>query len=372
MLKMSGLMNTPLRKNNNLSDVSNTSTAIKNLKALPAILGKQGQAIFIAKTNTLGEIVADNIFKKLRLVNSDAELDLEKKTIKSFKEVFDSWTRSAIVEAEKDTWSYDAATDTIRNTTNSVSFVGVISPESYSNNVFEITVSSTNGDDDIIGIILAYAKEGDREYTLSAVRCIGGYGNGATSGVWAIIYNMAQGAAKGEKVIWKKSGELKWGNGGVGETKEESGYVENGAYGWSLFPKGTSIKSTRSGDTFKVITTQLNEPDTYVASSEVTIDLNSDPALAVFKGSAPVGFMAISQANSTWKIKTFSGGPNTIIDARGNGALWSYDYASSSWKQDTSFPVENVVAPGRLYGNDTTGALYFSEPGDVINLTRLK
>ncbi|HAF5971225.1 TPA: hypothetical protein G8N92_005134, partial [Salmonella enterica] len=137
MLKMSGLMNTPLRKNNNLSDVSNASTAIKNLKALPAVLGKQGQAIFIAKTNTLGEIVADNIFKKLRLVNSDAELDLERKTIKSFQEVFNSWTRTAVIGAEKDTWSYDAATDTIRNTTNSANFVGVVSPESYSNNVFE-------------------------------------------------------------------------------------------------------------------------------------------------------------------------------------------------------------------------------------------
>ncbi|MCW6598688.1 hypothetical protein [Yersinia ruckeri] len=372
MLKISSLMNTPLRKNNNLSDVANTSLAVKNLKALPAILGKQGQAIFIAKTNTLGEIVADNLFKKLRLVNSDAELNLERQTIKSFKEVFDSWTRTAIVEAEKNTWSYDAATDTIRNTTNSASFVGVVSPESYSNNVFEITVSSNNADDDIIGIVLAYAKEGDKEHTLSAVRSIGGYGNGNAAGVWSVIYNMAQGAAKGEKVIFKKAGELRWGNGGIGETKEQSGYLENGAFGWATFPKGTSIKSTREGDIFRVITTQLDDPDNYVASSEAVIDLNSDPVLAVFKGSAPVGFMAISQANSTWKIKTFSGGPNTIIDARGTGALWSYDYASSSWKQDTSFPITNVVAPGRLYGNDTTGALYFSEPGDVISLTRLK
>ncbi|TPG60105.1 hypothetical protein [Ewingella americana] len=370
MLKMSSLMNSPLRKNNNLSDVANTSAAISNLKALPAVLGKNGQAIFISETNTLGKIVSDSIFRKLRLISSDDELTLEKQTIKSFKEVFDTWTRSATVPAELSAWTYNANLDIIANTTNSSGFVGVASPDSYSNNVFEITLSSTNGDDDLIGIILAFARVGTKDYTLSAIRSVGGFGNGKTAGIWSIVYNLSQ---PDQKIIFKKSGELKWGNGGVGETGAESGYVEGTAgQGWNAFPNGVSIKSTRDGDSFKVITTQLNDPDNYVASSEISLDLNSDAVLAVFKGSASVGFMALSQAASSWKIKTFSGGPNTIIDSRNGGVLWSYDYASSSWKQDTSYPIENAISAGRLYSNETTKALFYSEPGDTINLTRLK
>lgn len=65
-------------------------------------------------------------------------------------------------------WEYKKNENLIYNTTNSASFIGLISPDKYTEYDFDVIVKSTNNDDDVIGVIAAFAKDAQgKEHTLS-------------------------------------------------------------------------------------------------------------------------------------------------------------------------------------------------------------
>lgn len=328
---------------------------------LPAILGNnlEGDTLFCNEDGSQ-DYSGDRVLKVARVVDNDTELANEKALIDGFGTIFNTWQRFShlnndgfpALPAELNGWQYVSSTDSILSTINSVSYIGFVSPERYTKYSLEVNFNSTNGDDDSIGIVLAYTVQNGKQYTLSALRSLGGEGS-----TWILIYNKSQTNAE---IIVNKSNTIKWGNGGSGMTAVEAGYITNTAgLGWNTFPSGTNVKITREGDQFTLITTELNS-SAYVPASEITINLNDYPELLKFKGACSVGYSCASQASSTFKNISFSGDQNIIYDIRDN-SVWVWN--GSSWVLSDK-KMGDYISQGRLLSNQRTKQLFFMQYKD--------
>lgn len=214
---------------------------------------------------------------------------LENKSIRNslvvptFKEVFDGWYRSShqgakpypAIPAETNAWTFDEATDSIRNTTNSSSLVGMISPEGNEVGDYDFItgVSSNNADDDGIGVIFAMVVVDGIEHTLSAV-CSG---TDTRTSHFAVTYNLYQGE-RGQKTLFTHATTLK--------------------HGWDEIPERI-ITVKRRGDVFSIHVTAMMTD----AGSEQSFefDVKDYPELSIFRGAVRFGYCAWSQASSTWR-----------------------------------------------------------------------
>lgn len=214
------------------------------------------------------------------------------------------------------------------------------------------------GDDDTIGIVIAYTVQNGRQYTLSALRSPGG--DNWTAGVgytWLICYNSFQ---FDKRVIANKSNTIKWGNGGTGMTATEAGFITGASgVGWNSFPAGTNIKITRNNDEFTLITTNLNSNE-YVPESQITFNLNDHPDLYKFKGACSVGYSCSSQEDSSFRNISFSGDQNIIYDIRDN-SVWVWN--GSSWVLSDK-KMGDYISQGRLLSNQRTKQLFFMQYKD--------
>lgn len=328
---------------------------------LPVIFGNnlEGDALFCNEDGSQ-DYSGDRVLKVARVVDNDTDLANEKALIDGFGTIFNTWQRFShlnndgfpALPAELNGWQYVSSTDSILSTINSVSYIGFVSPERYTKYSLEVNFKSTNGDDDSIGIVLAYTVQNGKQYTLSALRSLGGEGS-----TWILIYNKSQTNAK---IIVNKSNTIKWGNGGSGMTAVEAGYITNTAgLGWNTFPSGTNVKITRDGDQFTLITTELNS-SVYVPASEITFNLNDYPELLKFKGACSVGYSCASQASSTFKNISFSGDQNIIYDIRDN-SVWVWN--GSSWVLSDK-KMGDYISQGRLLSNQRTKQLFFMQYKD--------
>ena len=252
---------------------------------------------------------------------------------------------------EIQSWSYDSATDTITCTVNSASYIGFISDKKYSSYVHEVRLSSSNNDDDTIGVVIAWhVDEAGREHTLSALRSPGGSGY-----TWRVVYDASR---YGSIVYADKTPVIKWGNGAYGSTDAAAGYVSNQALGgWDDFATGTKIKVVRDGDLITVSTTDLGS-DIYVPGADIIIDLNSSvhTYLNQFRGPKAYGYSASSQPASSFKILSFSDNANSIYDVR-NGDVWKY--TNGAWSKDASTSLLDSIGPGRFLFDRYTKKLFY-------------
>lgn len=230
-----------------------------------------------------------------RQVDSSADLGLdiiENKPIKhdlvipTFKEVFDTWERfshnaSNVFPAnpsELTKWAYDEATDSIRNTTNSSTYIGMVSPITVGDYSFITEVSSSNSDDDWIGVVIAYVvDENGRPHTLD-VLCSGTDTRTQHAYVarnWALGTDPFSGVGSGTIASWTTTQK----------------------YGWDDIPPRI-IDVKREGDIFTINISGFRDVAPIV---DYVLDLNSSPELAIFKDSNKFGYSAQSQAYSTWK-----------------------------------------------------------------------
>ena len=164
----------------------------------------------------------------------------------SFEEVFNSWYRLShspdfprqypAIPEETEKWEYDEETDSIRNTTNSGSMVAMMSPEdnTVGDYDFETVVSSTSGDDDWIGVIIALVERDGIEHTLSVLA------SATTTHTQhlTIGYNHRQSANEGNVTIITDTTDI--------------------VAGWNKFPERT-IKVTRRGSVFTIKVTTYQE-----------------------------------------------------------------------------------------------------------------
>lgn len=228
-------------------------------------------------SNPLHALGLDNINNKTL---SDSAI------LPAFSTVFNSWYRFShgsnglfpSAPSELTTWTYNAATDSIRNTTNSNTFIGMVSNETVGDYEFDVKVSSTDGDDDWIGLVLGFYKDPitGKEYTLSALRVLnGGAANKAPT--FSLVYNF------GQTDSWVISSQ---------------GPVI--AKGWNTAGVAR-LRAVREGNMLSVYSYVLSSIDaTQPLQNSYVLDLTSDPRLAVFLGETKYGYGALSQTASTW------------------------------------------------------------------------
>lgn len=297
-----------------------------------------------------------------------AELAKLKSADEDFSRVFSTWRRFSVVgsnlvspavPAEIDAWVYDSVNNKIVCQVNSTSVIGFVSPKSYSDYTFEAQMTSSDADDDLIGVLLGYYQEDGNTHTLTAFRTPGGGTN-----LWIIAKDFG---TTEQKYISNINGGLKWWDGTVNDSRPlVPGEATANGKGWGQWLQGVKIRATRVGDVLTVETTDLNG-SVYVPTATVTIDLAADDDLAGFTGSSPVGYVCFSQTLSTWKTLARPDGRQPIYDLSAGHVL---EFDGSDWAVGES--SDELVHAGQIYHTALTGKTHFVDTfGDVFLIADL-
>lgn len=332
----------------------NPSTGVMSYDLPSAV---DGEILYADGNNTKrfkpGPLVTTGMF-----VTSDEDLNFAKNQVTPQSQIISRWkafshqgANQPANPAELTAWEYVAASNSIRNTTNSGTFIGLVSDKNYKDYVHEVRLRSESQDDDIIGIVLAYVVENGVEYTLVANRSCGGFGHPWTI---AYCYNTSM-----SWIIHTGATSIKWSNGSYGANASAAGYT--GTPGWAPLTTGTKVKATRTGNTITVITTDINTED-YVQASEFTINLESDPRLSKFMVGAAIGFCAHSQQFSYWDQLQFID-KTPIYDMR-NGQKWIQN--GTSWVVDSGSSLTSSVGTGRILSDKVSGSSYYIVDSSTI------
>lgn len=339
------------------TDVKTKTDSLDNSK-IDKIVGNAGQLLTIERDGS-SRIKTNYILQKAKIVDSAEELEKEKLIEVDFAEVFNNWyrfshnntTNQPANEAETQNWNYDASTNRVICTVNSATHIGFVSKEKYDNYIHEVTLSSTDTDDDAICVVIAFAiDENGIEHTLSVCRRRDSFP------YFFIQYDYAKSTS------WRIAFKNRLNNDDInGET------ANTAPTRWNNVPNGTRVKIERNGDIIKVYASAFNAT-TIDESSLMTIDLSSDPRLSIFRGACAYGYSCWSQNASTFSDIKFVGGyDDTIFDIQNNVV---YSKVNNVWVKDASKNIIEEIGIGRFVFNENTGKLfYINGPDDVILLS---
>lgn len=305
--------------------------------------------------DSTSNLVPDDIVQYLRLCSNN-QFDEEKTHIETWDTIFNTWKRFShntddpsiypAMESELSSWEYDSTSQDVKSTINSVTYLGFVSPSVYTRYNFEVQCISTDTDNDMNGVVIAYTEQDGRQYTLTAVRVVLPEGHtlsqpGATP--WAIVYNYRQ---FDQRVIVQGT------------------YAFTTTGGWNTYPSGVKIKVLRDGNIIQADTSDFAD-STNAYISPLTVDLTTDPDLEKFIKPCACGYGNQSQNSSSFVTLQFSG-TNTIYNYETN-EIWYYNFGTSSWLLDTENTVKDFVKPGYVYSNLNTCDLYtYHVPSDEI------
>ena len=248
------------------------------------------------------------LIENFSLSNSYVPMDKTARMI----DIYNNWERFShnyygifpADENELNQWRYNPATEAVECSINSNTYIGFISEKKYSDYIHQLTIGSTGEgttykfDDDIIGTVIAYHKdEYGKEHTLSAVRSPGTWNGGISIGgslaKWMIVYNLRQ---SNQKVIANGNASI----------------IDATGTGWRELPRGCTIKIERTETTVKATTSQFNS-NILDPSTELVVDLTSDPVLEMFIGPKQYGYSCLSQEGATYKDLSFIDLKDNII-----------------------------------------------------------
>jgi hypothetical protein len=315
--------------------------------------GNDGQVFFVKGDSSSVTAPAYTLYKAL-LTTNDADLLVSKGISIDFATVYNTWhrfshSRSSETQpanaSEMNGWVYDAATGRVVCQNNTGTYVGFVctDAEKTDNYDLEVTLSSTDSDDDSISVVIAFTTVAGREYTLSAVRAMSFQSDVMAQGIsaqWFLVYN------------YQRSDEKMLGH--LTVTGDING-------GWSLAPTGTKMKVVRTGDLIKVYTSPFNST-TIDNTTLLSVDLNSDPLLSKFKGPQQYGYGCYSQMYSTYSgIQIISG--DIIYDMEHNQVLVKHN---GIWNVDTTRTLNGDIGVGKFVFNDLTQKLYYISKDGVI------
>lgn len=344
--------------------------AAKYSSKLPTLY--EGNILF--GTSTATPPVSEPMLKEIAVVESAEEFTKATQNNVSMAEVFNTWTRfshhvanggysNEAYPAELSAWQYDAVNDLIRCTVNSVSTIGFISPQNVLNYDLDVTMGSTDADDDLIGLIACAGfintANGNELRKLDYWRSPGG--GGGTGGV------RQNAGYPGGGILVNRNTAFKWGNGNYGATAAESGYSTNSTVadktGWKYAPNGTRIRIERRGNILTMKASDLNSPD-LLPASEVVVDLSTDSRFASFLGGARYGFICNSQLDSYWKVNTFIDYDKVIVDLRDNKVY--VNDGAGNWVVDPSRLAADIILPGRFAYSTTNKKLYYRDTDGIL------
>jgi hypothetical protein len=310
-------------------------------------IGSKGQVYYMKNDNS-SEVQLGQILSTGRFVETSAELSDELAKVISFGTIFNTWERFRVggTTGEENAWNYNSTLDQVVCTINSNGFIGFVSLDKYDKYTHEVTLSSTDGDDDMIGAMIAYYKDPTtgKIYTLHATRSTKLDAQGGNGPAWGIVYNWAQ----SDQTILYQTDSIK------------------ANLGWST-AGATRLRITRNGDIVTCETTAFGNVTTYLDSYKQTIDLSSNSILEKFRGPKQYGYCCMSQAASTFSNVVFSDISSMIFDLSTNKV---YTFKSGAWSIDATKTVMSEVGPGKLISNPNTGKLFFiKDENNILPIT---
>lgn len=197
--------------------------------------------------------------------------------------------------------AYSLTSDGLKTIADTHSHNGVISFNAYDCFEFEITITSDTLDNDMIGVVVAWhVDEHGWEHTLTALRIHGsneyymgieGSGTEDDPGIWvqwALVYNYRQDT---EWLIADGTDNTQM----CPISPHGSPWTEE--TGW--FNHFTKIKVYRKNNQIVVSCTDWDTESPFIAP--LSINLDSDSRLQMFKGPKQYGYSAHSTMNATWE-----------------------------------------------------------------------
>jgi hypothetical protein len=174
-------------------------------------------------------------------------------------------------------WYYDDTINQFIMPTNVTMPNTILSAGKFENYTFEATLTSSNQDDDAIGLVMAATIINGAPVILAVVRNQGGLGISAAD-YGLINYDTSVSDFVPQSAIFAE--KL------VGDTQGRWAGAE------------THVKVERAGDQFTVNATRFDDGSDI---ETFTFNLNDDPSLDKFKGGSSIGFYTQSQPGSTYK-----------------------------------------------------------------------
>jgi hypothetical protein len=261
--------------------------------------------------------------------------------VPSMQNVFNTWPRAeantyyatvASATGNAAAWYYNNATGSFVQPNNVGSPNFIISPDTYSNYVFEGTLSSTDSDNDGIGLVMAFVREGATNYTLVAVRTQGGVV--PTQGYGIVLYTGGTATVITQKIV---------------------GATSNA---WS--GKQTRVRIERVGDVFTVKVSGWNTTGSWAYTE--TLDLNSNANLTRFKGAKQFGFHTLSQSGSTYLNVNMPMPDSWVFESwvfcASNNHAW--EAVNGVWvDRGTATPIGTRLSWPSIYRNTINGRDYY-------------
>lgn len=354
---------------------SNTSGVDEYSKVATAHLkGSDGDCFFLNDVTLAGFLPARSM-GFLSVVTTQAELDTMLSVEEKMGDVFNSWKKISrgkwngtaeeiralglsdnAIPAELAAFTYDAATDKIKNPLDTLSLVGFVSPNAFQDYTLDVVLKSDSvWQNDPMGLIVGYAQDPDgRTHTLTVMFNPWGPSiYGGASGVVTVYvdYNTSESI-----LIHAQCENLHWVDGQPAIGNMLPADHPYGVKPWVLATNGARLRITRAGDVFTVEMTEYDST-VFVDAAKFSFNLDSHPAMHRFKGPQRYGYAAISQDLAVWEVKSRPGARQAIVDIRDktvrewDGTKWVLK--SDAWSQ--------YVEPNRFYYNRTTKRLYYAE-----------
>ncbi len=301
-------------------------------------VGPAGTVPFHNGSSQPFDYTASMILNDVAVVTDDRMLQAQLVARSSFNEVFNTWQRFAFQNgnpmaqpSELNSWTYNPTTDKIECLINSVSYLGFMNPDkTHGNYEFEVLLSSTDADDDFIGVCIGMEPIGNSYRALFVARSatIPGDGGGR--------FQLIGIDSTSGKVPIDVRGLPSFANGWLGYN--------------ALGP--VKLKVIRVGTLITIYTSDAGADYGY----NQTFDLATDEWYAPFRGPVNLGYFAMSQGRASWQTVRRTGA-QPVIAATHSNKVYEWDGVNYNL---TARPLTSVLLPGRYYRNTFTKRTYFS------------
>lgn len=306
-------------------------------------LGQAGEMLIYNTSNTRNFKRTSLFQVNDKFVEFYDEVLEEQSDAPTLADVFNTWRRFShntggtypASASDMNAWVYNSGSNTISQPVNTSTATGFYSFEKYESYTHSARFTSTDGDNDIGFMVIAFVIDGGIEHTLSAVR----QSNGGIGGIgtWALVYNIGQSS---QAILVNNSA------------------TAPGSGGWSQWTNGTTISARKLGKDLTITTSQFNNT-TLDNSTDITFDLSSDSRTVRFVGPVPYGYGAWSQGGMTISNIAFDpDNPERLywLDSSGT-TVYEYNGTTVTWDLNAAAGLDS--ATGQIFHNSKNGRTYY-------------